>query len=198
MLRRTLLLGSLLATAATAAHAQTARRIRGTIESVNGNTLTVKTREGETAKIVLAPNYTVNAMVPLQASAVKPGQYLGIAAMGPKERLRAVSVFVFPEAARGTAEGYGKWDLAPESTMTNAALEAEATGNDGRELTMLAKGERIKIATTPQTVFVGSEPGSPAMLKPGAKVFLGVQQAADGNLSANRVNVGKDGFTPPM
>ena len=34
------------------------------------------------------------------------------------------------------------------------------------------------------------------MLVPGAKVLIFAQQAADGAISAPRVNVGKDGFTP--
>ena len=31
-----------------------------------------------------------------------------------------------------------------------------------------------------------------------AKVFVGASKAADGTLSPGRLNVGKDGLTPPM
>ena len=48
------------------AAAQTPQRIRGTVKALEGNTLVVDTREGDTARIVLAPNYTVAAVVPVQ------------------------------------------------------------------------------------------------------------------------------------
>ena len=41
-------------------------------------------------------------------------------------------------------------------------------------------------------------PGTQADAKVGAKVFIGATKAADGSLSAARINVGKDGLTPPM
>ena len=202
MARRFLFLGfamMLLAAAALPAHAQTTpRRVRGTIEALDGSTLVVNSREGETVRIALSPTYTVAAVVPAELSAIKPGAYIGTAAVGPKDRLRALEVLIFPEAMRGTGEGHTPWDLVPESTMTNAVIEAEATGTDGRQLTLVAKGERLIVTVPPNVPVVTFEPGTPAMLTPGAKVFVGAQRAADGGLSAGRVNVGKDGFTPPM
>jgi hypothetical protein len=35
-------------------------------------------------------------------------------------------------------------------------------------------------------------------LKAGAKVVIAVMKAADGTFETNRVNVGRDGITPPM
>lgn len=202
MTRRSLLLGlaaTLLAGAALPALAQTTpRRIRGTIESLDGSTLVVRSREGETLRIALPSNYTVAAVVPAELSAIKPGAYVGIASIGPRDKLRALEVLIFPEAARGSGEGHYPWDLMPESSMTNAAIEAEAAGTDGRQLTLMAKGERVVVTVPPDVPVVTFEPGTPAMLTPGAKVFIGAQQAADGTLSAARVNVGKDGLTPPM
>jgi hypothetical protein len=42
------------------------------------------------------------------------------------------------------------------------------------------------------------EPGDSSELKAGAHVIIFATKAADGSLSADRVNVGKDGLTPPM
>jgi hypothetical protein len=42
------------------------------------------------------------------------------------------------------------------------------------------------------------EPGDPSELKAGARVIVFATKAADGSLSADRVNVSKDGLTPPM
>jgi hypothetical protein len=41
-------------------------------------------------------------------------------------------------------------------------------------------------------------PGSIAELKPGAHVILFAQKGSSGALSTSRVQVGKDGLTPPM
>ncbi len=182
-----------------AASAQTTpKRIRGTIEAPDGNTLVVKTREGNTTRITLAPNYGVAAVIPATLADAKPGAFIGAAATGPKDKLRAAEVLIFPEALRGSGEGHYPWDLMPESTMTNATIESEVTGTDGRELTVVAKGEKLRVMVPPGTPIVTFEPGTPAQLTPGAHVFIGAQAAADGTLTAARVNVGKDGLTPPM
>ena len=176
----------------------TPQRVRGTIQSLDGNVLTIATREGGTARITLAANYAVAAVVPATLADAKPGAFIGTAAVGPKDKLRALEVLIFPEAMRGSGEGHFPWDLVPESTMTNAAIESEVTGTDGRELTMVAKGEKLKVMVPQGVPIVTFEAGTPAMLVPGTKVFVGAQKAADGTLTAARVNAGKDGLTPPM
>ena len=82
--------------------------------------------------------------------------------------------------------------------MTNATVESEVSGSDGRMLTVVAKEETLQMTVPPNTPIVTFEPGSPAMLVPGAAVFVGAQKAADGKLTAARINVGKDGLVPPM
>jgi len=42
------------------------------------------------------------------------------------------------------------------------------------------------------------EPGSPALLVPGAHIILFGNQAPDGKVKATRISVGKDGLVPPM
>ena len=198
-MRRTLLAAIAVATLSLPAWAQTTpQRIRGTVKSLTDNTLVVTTREGPDVTIALAPTYTVAAVVPAKLSDAKPGTYIGTAATGPKDKLRAVEVLIFPDAMKGSGEGHYPWDLLPESTMTNATIESEVTGTDGRELTVMAKGEKLKVTVPPDAPIVTFEPGDKAMLTPGAKVFIGAQKAADGTLTAARVNAGKDGLTPPM
>ena len=197
-MRRTILAAALLSSAILPATAQTVQRIRGTVKALDGNTLVVDTREGETARITLAPNYTVGAVIPATMADAKPGTFIGAAATGPKDHLRAAEVLIFPEALRGSGEGHYPWDLVPESTMTNATIESEVAGSDGNQLTVVAKGEKLNMTVPPGIPIVTFEPGSPAMLTPGTKVFIGAQKAADGTLTAARVNAGKDGLTPPM
>ncbi len=197
-MRNLLLAAALLTAAALPAAAQTPQRIRGTIKALEGNTLVVDTREGDTTRITLGAGYSVAAVVPATLADAKPGTFIGAAATGPKDKLRAVEVLIFPDTMRGSGEGHYPWDLMPESTMTNATIESEVGGADGRELTVVAKGEKLKLTVPPNTPIVTFEPGTPAMLTPGTKVFIGATKAADGSLSAARVNAGKNGMTPPM
>jgi preprotein translocase subunit YajC len=47
--------------------------IAGTVASISGNTLTITTRNGQTARVELAPNGTVRKQVDGQLSDIKPG-----------------------------------------------------------------------------------------------------------------------------
>jgi len=199
-MRRLLMLGLLTAAFAPClAGAQTpTRRIRGTVQALEGSTLVVQSREGETLRINLPTPPVVTAVIPATLADAKPGTYIGTAAVGPKDKLRALEVLIFPEAMRGTGEGHFPWDLMPESTMTNATIESESAGTDGRNLVLVAKGEKLTVSVPAGAPVVTFGPGDAAMLQPGAKVFIGAQASADGTLSAARVAVGKDGLMPPM
>ncbi len=116
------------ATLAGSALAQSAaskpERIRGDIVSFYGSSLKVHRRSGETVLINVAPSANVNAVKAIQLSDIKPGSYVGAAAMpGENGKLIAKEVLVFPEAARGMGEGHYAWDLAANSTMTNANVD---------------------------------------------------------------------------
>jgi len=173
--------------------------VRGTVETLDGTALTVKSRDGATVHIKLADNYAVAAVVPTELGAIKSGSFIGTAAMKQADgSLVALEVLVFPEAMRGTGEGHYPWDLQPESTMTNATVSTLAESPKGREMSLTFKGENNKVIVPAGVPIVTFEPGDKAMLKPGAKVFVGTTKGADGTLTAARVNVGKDGLTPPM
>lgn len=181
------------------AEAQTPVRVRGAIEKLDGNQLTVKTREGPSVQIKLADTYAVAAVVPTELDKVAAGTFIGTASMkAPDGSLVALEVLLFPEAMRGSNEGHYPWDLQPESMMTNATVSTVAAAANGRELTLTHKGGTNKVIVPPGIPIVTFEPGSKDMLAPGAKVFIGTQKQADGTLTAGRVNVGKDGLTPPM
>ena len=173
----------------------TPKRIRGTVQSLDGNTLTVAATSGETLRVVLAPNYTVGAIVPTTLDKVKPGSMIGVVGFGPKERQRAAVVSIFPPGAT-VNESQFPWDSQPDSVMTNAPVVSEVASTDGRVLTVTVKGEPIQVTVPANAIIQETEPGTPAMLTQGAKVLIFAQQAADGTITAPRVNVGKNGFTP--
>ena len=56
-------------------------RIRGTIEMVDGNVLTLKSREGTEAKLALAENALIVAVVKASLAEIKEGTFLGSAAV---------------------------------------------------------------------------------------------------------------------
>ena len=106
---------------------------------------------------------------------------------------------MFPEAMRGTGEGHRPWDLQPQSTMTNGDIDQTVVGVEGQTLTLSYKGGEKKIVVPSDTPIVSIAPGDRTDLKPGAKIFIvAAKRQADGTLLAPRVNIGKDGLTPPM
>jgi len=196
---RLITLSALVCLVAGAALAQTPVRVRGAVEALNGNVLTVKSRDGGDVAIKLADNYAVASVVPTALAAIKPGSFIGTAAMTQSDgRLVALEVLVFPEAMRGVGDGHYPWDLQPESTMTNATVATLADTPNGREMSLTFKGGTNTVTVPKGVPIVTFEPGDKSMLKPGAKIFAVTQKQPDGSLTAARVNVGKNGLTPPM
>ncbi len=192
---------ALLALAAAPALAQTAppTRVRGTIAAIDGQTLTVATREGPTATIRLADNYGVAAPRKLSLADIKPNSYIGTAAVPAADgTLTALEVVVIPEASRGSGEGHYAWDLAPNSTMTNANVDAVVESTAGRTLTLGYKGGTVKVVVPENVPVVQFGPAERSDLKPGLRVVVIATKAADGGLTSARVLVEKDGVPPPI
>ena len=175
-------------------------RIRGTIEAVDGPLLTVKSREGTDMKVRLTDNVAVFGVAKTAISEIKPGSYIGVSAMPePDGTQKALAVHIFPEAQRGVAEGFRPWDLRPNSTMTNATVAQTVAGTDGQNILVKYKDGEKKVVVPPGTPIVTFLVGDKSELKPGAKIIIfGAVKKDDGLLEANRVNVGRDGITPPM
>jgi hypothetical protein len=175
------------------------QRIRGMIEQVSGPVLTIATREGSTVELTLTPDARIAALVPADLAAASTGSFIGTAAVPQGDgTLRAQEVLIFPEAMRGVGEGHRAWDLTPDSTMTNATVEATVAGAAGRELTLTYEGGQKRLVVPPGTPVVTLEPGDASLLKAGNHVFLSAEAGADGALTASRITVGKDGLVPPM
>jgi hypothetical protein len=101
------------------------------------------------------------------------------------------------ESQRGAGEGHRPWDLQPNSTMTNAAVENRVTAVDGQVLTVKYKGGEKKILITPQTQIVAYADGNRSELKPGTPVNFFAQKQPDGSFTAPAINFGR-GVVPPM
>ena len=199
-----LLVASIAATSifATSAFAQQAPsvRIRGTIEAVDGNVLGIKTREGTDVKVRMTDNVAVFALVKTELSEIKEGSYIGVTAMPQPDGVqKAIAVHIFPENQRGAAEGFLPWDARANSTMTNATVAETVKGTEGQNITVKYKGGEKKVVVPPETPIVAFVASDKSEVKPGVKLIIfGAVKKDDGMLEANRVNVGRDGITPPM
>jgi len=197
------LLAAALITASSYAIAQKApvpTRARGTIESVDGDLLTVKSRTGEDIKLHMTDDVKVVGLIKISMADIKVGSFIGATTVpGPDGKQNAVEVHVFPESMRGTGEGSRPYDLKPNSTMTNATVAAESVaGNDGHSLTVKYKDGEKKVEVSPDTPVVTYVSADKSDLKPGAKVIAFMKERPDGSFETNRVSVGRDGLTPPM
>ena len=175
-------------------------RIRGTIESVDGSTLGIKTREGTDVKVKMTDNVAVFAVVKTELSEIKEGSYIGVSAMPqPDGRQKAFAVHIFPENQRGAAEGFRPWDARANSTMTNATVAETVKGTEGQNILVKYKDGEKKVVVPPDTPIVTFVASDKSEVKPGTKIIIfGAAKKDDGTLEANRVNVGRDGITPPM
>ena len=178
------------------AQAQTSVRVRGTIIAVDGNVLSVKSRDGRDLAVTLTDNVAVSVAKAIRFEEFKPGDMVGATTMpGPNGMPMAIEVHYLPP---GVPEGQGPWDLLPGSTMTNASVTATVAGTGARELTLQFKGSTETIVVPDTAALARTIPGTRADLVVGESVFTVAQSASDGKLSAARIMVGKDGVKPPL
>ena len=174
-------------------------RIRGTVEKIDGQMLTVKANNGQSMTVKLADNYMVMGIAKASVADVASGKFIGTTTIGERNGgLVALEIHIFPENMRGTGEGHHDWDLRPESKMTNANVADVKTMGKERMLTVQYKGGEKQILVPENAVVVAFTPADKSELKPGANVFVNSQRQPDGSLTAPRVNVGLNGQVPPM
>ncbi len=193
-------LAAILAVSASFAEQSPPVRVRGTVESNDGSVLTVKTREGPSVKVKMTDNVAVRGIVKAALADIKDNAFIGVTSVPQADgSQKAVEIHIFPEAMRGTGEGFRPWDLTPSSTMTNGTVAQMVTNVDGQTITLKYKDGERKIVVVPSTLIVTFAPGNKDELKPGAKIFIAVAATqADGSLQAAAISVGRDGITPPM
>ena len=178
-------------------------RVRGTIEKVDGNTVTVKSREGADLKLVLRNDARIAGVVKASLGDVKTDSNVAITSRPrPDGTSEAVELRIAP-AGQPFNSFDGEWDLMPNSNMTNGALQTSVSGVDGQVLTVKYKvigkadGER-KIVVTPRTIIATTVPETTADLKPGLKVFVaGAPKLPDGSLDVAAIQVEKE-IPPPQ
>jgi len=202
-IRRAFVAAAVTLVAAWSAAAQPAKPIhlRGTIQKVDGNTLTVQVRGGGTATLKLADNPRITALEKAQVADIKEGDFIGVTAMPQADgSQKAIGLHIFMNAQRGVVPAvFIPWDREPGSTMTNADVAKMVTGVDGQTYTVKYKDGEKKVIVPPNTPVARFVPGSKDDLKAGAQFFIvAATKQADGSYTAPAINVGRNGTVPPM
>jgi hypothetical protein len=191
--------GALVALIAVSALAQTAppdgtpTRIRGTVEKLDGQTLQVKSRDGQSLVITLAPNVTIAAVV-RRGRGRHQGRRLRRLDLGERHR-RGTARDRGPHLPRSHARhGGGPVPLGPRARQP----DDQRRRRRHHRLKVTYKGSDAEIMGSPDIPIVTYVPGDTSLLKPGAAIFSIALKKADGSLTAGRVTVEKDGVKPPM
>ena len=192
------------ATVAALCAAAAAQPVRGTIETVDGNLLTLRSNAGAELKLTLSENALIVVVVKASMADIKEGTFLGSAAIPqPDGSQKALEVHIFPEQMRGTGEGHRPYAQVPNGTMTNGTITNGATSGsivadvDGSTIVVKYKDGEKKILVPPNVPILRYEVGGKGDLKAGARLtVLAATKKPDGTLEANRINVGRDGVVP--
>jgi hypothetical protein len=185
------------ALAAVPAEAQKTVRIRGTITAFEGNVLSVKSRDGKDLRAELTGKASVATAKPISLADLKPGAYVGVTTRkGADGTLVAMEVHTLPPTVK---PGVRKWDLAPDTMMSNANIASVVEGPGGHELTVKLQDGPQKIHVPAGTPIGTTTKADRSALKAGEYVFFSANQSEDGRLTVSgRIQVSKDGFKPPL
>jgi hypothetical protein len=177
-------------------------RVRGAIESVDGNTVMVKSRDGASLKLVLKDNAAVRGVVKASLADVKASTNVAITSRPRADgTLEAVELRIFPPGPFNSF--HGDWDLTPGSFMTNGSAQTSVASVDGQVLTVEYKippdkTDIKKILVTPKTIIATTVAGSKDDLKPGLRVFVAnAPKLPDGSLDVAAIQVEKE-IPPPQ
>jgi hypothetical protein len=180
--------------------------VRGTLEGIEGDRLSVQTREGGMLDVTLKEGSDIFVVAPKSLDDIEAGDFVGVTSIDVGGRRVALEVHLFAEDLRGLGEGQHPWDLVQEpNMMTNATIaKIEAAGEDRALELTYAEPEGEQRSQGAQTILVPPDvpivqierTGTRDMLTPGRAVFLMVEPSGDGPQAVATV-VG-EGVDPPM
>jgi len=200
------------------------QRLRGTVESVNSNSLMLKTNDGKDVSVVLDAGTKYAGLVKANFKDVTKDAYIGTATKGTSNV--ALEVVIFPPSMRGTGDGHYPWDEIIDTTasgrartksamtngnvasvssatrkvksaMTNGNVDSASTQSGSKKITVTYHGGKQEITIPPTAPVVAIKPSDASIVKVGAHVFI-KGTAEGGKVTAQSVAVGENGLTPPM
>lgn len=172
--------------------------VRGVVENISGDTLTVKSPSGLVNVHIERP-LQIYRDAPSDPAHVNASSFVGITSIKqPDGSESAKEIHIFPEELRGTGEGSYPWDqdqskpvgnsrmtngTVSQSRMTNGTVNARS---DASTLTV-QYGGGVQTISIPPDVPVTALTLSTEPLKPGQNAVVLAKQQQDGSLSANRI-----------
>ena len=193
--------GAMLVASAASAQPAAPTQVRGQIQSLDGNVLTVKQDSGPVA-ITMDGTWTVNMLKNIDVNDIKPGSFIGTTNVDkPDGTGTSTEIHVFPPGVRA-GEGHYPWRGAAGSMMTNGDVTMVVTSAKGRELDIKYNGQGgagvRHVVVPPGTPIVTFAAGDRSILKPGAQVLIFATTGPDGKLHAGGVTTSENGAAPPM
>jgi hypothetical protein len=168
--------------------------VRGVITAFDGKTVTIKTTAGTTAVVDVPEKARIATTRPFAVADIKPGMPLGVTTIKRADgKTVAIDVRPIPPAAK---QGLSPYDLAPNSTMTNARLEGIVSAAGAQELSLDYGTGKISVLLTDKTTMSRSAAGTRDDLKPGETIYVFASHGEGGKLTAVRLQVSKDGVKP--
>ena len=157
MFRKTLFLAGCAACLALPVAAQNAGmananavRLNGTVDSINGDTLVVKTDDGksETLKLDAKAMFMQNKKASVKD--IKNNDFVASAAVkGADGKLHSTELRIFPESMRGVGEGQRPMNDPKNQTMTNATVTGVAMVGDSGSVKVKLPNSESELVVDP-------------------------------------------------
>jgi hypothetical protein len=173
-------------------------RVRGTIQSFDGQKIAIATKSDGVVQLAVAEQTGNNGLEAKTVADIGDNTFIGATAVKTSTgRWQATEIHIFPESMRGAGEGHYAWDL-PESSMTNGAVTGNTSGAGGRTLRVKYKDGETDVDVTAKTAIVALTLGDRALLKPGTTVFALAIPQPGGGANALAIIAETKGVKPPM
>jgi len=189
---------ALCAAFAASAQAPQPARVRGTIQSFDGQKLALATQSEGTVELAVTSMTGINGLEAKTIADIGANTFIGATAVKDKNgRWRATEIHIFPESMRGAGEGHYAWDL-PDRSMTNGAVTGNTAARRGRSLKVKYAGGETDVDVTRKTEIVALTLGDRSLLVPGATVFALAVPGEGGAANAVAIIAETKGVKPPM
>jgi len=173
-------------------------RIIGTIDKLDGDVLTVKTKDGQMATATLKADVAIWGMAKSSLANIKPGDFVASGGIkGADGKIHAVELRIFPEGLRGIGEGQRPWSAKPDGVMTNATVGTVTQTPDGNVVHVTYKGGASEFVVGPDVPVSTYVAGDKGFLTPGLAVLAVALRTPDDKLTIGRIYVERDGIKPP-
>jgi hypothetical protein len=176
--------------------------LRGTIDSIDGNTMVMTTRGGETIAVELGLLLIVGYNVRLTLADLDAGVELGVTTV---EGRAGVPVPIEVHVLDNAGNVHEPWqnELEPTAMMTNGVVTDAVNVGDGRQITVHygprgGGGDWTVVVPPDIPVLYTRNDGDRSLLLPGAYVFVAAMPTGPGTYRTNYVQAEKDGIRPAL